>query len=104
MSSGDAGSMMDITPDFSISKNGSTAIGKISGNTIWHSGNLTSLSQLANDRGYITEARYLRHLDTREENPSPYTSTYVGISYHLKRNPVIGLTGESYSGLLNLRP
>ena len=34
MSSGAAGSMMDITPDFSISKNGSTAIGRISGNTI----------------------------------------------------------------------
>lgn len=104
MSSGAAGSMMDITPDFSISKNSNVVTGKISGNIIWHSGNLTSLSQLANDLGYITEARYLRHLDTRDENPSPYTSTYVGISYHLKLNSVIGLTGESYSGLLNLRP
>lgn len=104
MSSGAVGSMMGITPDFSISKNGSTVTGKISGNTIWHSGNLTSLSQLANDLGYITEARYLRHLDTRDENPSPYESTYVGISYHLKYNSAIGLTGESYSGLLNLRP
>ena len=104
MSSGAAGSMMDITPDFSISKNGSIVTGKISGNTIWHSGNLTSLSQLANDLGYITEAKYLRHLDTRDENPTPYNSTYVGISYHLKTNSVIGLTGESYSGLLNLRP
>lgn len=104
MSSGTWGSMMDITPDFSISKNDSIVTGKISGNTIWHSGNLTSLSQLANDLGYITEARYLRHLDTRDENPTPYTSTYVGISYHLKSNSVIGLTGETYSGLLNLRP
>ena len=104
MSSGAVGSMMGITPDFSISKNGGIVTGKISGNTIWHSGNLTSLSQLANDLGYITEARYLRHLDTRDENPSPYESTYTGISYHLKINSVIGLTGESYSGLLNLRP
>ena len=104
MSSGAAGSMMDITPDFSISKNGSTVTGKISGNIIWHSGNLTSLSQLANDLGYITEARYLKYIDTRDENPTPYKSTYAGISYHLKINSVIGLTGESYSGLLNLRP
>lgn len=104
MSSGAAGSMMGITPDFSISKNGSIVTGKISGNTIWHSGNLTSLSQLANDLGYITEAKYVRHLDTRDENPTPYTSTYVGISYHLKINSTIGLTGETYSGLLNLRP
>lgn len=104
MSSGTAGSMMGITPDFSISKDGSIAIGKISGNTIWHSGNLTSLSQLANDLGYITEARYLKHLDTRDENPSPYTSTYAGISYHLKYNSIIGLAGDYYSGLLNLRP
>lgn len=104
MSSGAAGSMMGITPDFSISKNGSIVTGKISGNTIWHSGNLTSLSQLANDLGYITEARYLRHLDTRDENPSPYESTYAGISYHLKYTSIIGLTGDYYSGLLNLRP
>lgn len=104
MSSGAAGSMMSITPDFSISKNSNVVTGKISGNTIWHSGNLTSLSQLANDLGYITEARYLRHLDTRDENPTPYTSTYVGISYHLKLNSVIGLTGGPFSGLLNLRP
>lgn len=104
MSSGAAGSMMDITPDFSISKSSNIVTGKISGNTIWHSGNLTSLSQLANDRGYITEAKYLKHLDTRDENPTPYKSTYVGISYHLKANSAIGLTGESYSGLLNLRP
>ena len=104
MSSGAAGSMMDITSDFSISKNSGTVTGKISGNTIWHSGNLTSLSQLANDLGYITEARYLRHLDTRDENPNPYESTYAGISYHLKRTSIIGLAGDYYSGLLNLRP
>ena len=105
MTAGASGSMMGITkPDFEISKASGAAKGYIGGYEIWHSGNLTSLSQLANDLGYITEAKYVRHLDTRDENPSPYKSTYVGISYHLKTNSVIGLTGESYSGLLNLRP
>lgn len=105
MTTGASGSMMGITkPDFEISKASGTAKGYIGGYEIWHSGNLTGLSQLANDLGYITEAKYLRHLDTRDENPNPYKSTYAGVSYHLKYNSAIGLTGESYSGLLNLRP
>lgn len=104
MTAGASGSMMGIAkPDFEISKASGTAKGYIGGYEIWHSGNLTGLSQLANDLGYITEAKYLSYLDTRHENPNPYNSTYSGVSYHLKCNSDIGLTGDPYAGVLNLR-
>lgn len=48
MSTMAAGKMMDITPDFEISKASGSAIGYIAGNTIIHSGNYTSYVTPAN--------------------------------------------------------
>lgn len=58
--------------------------------------------------GYgITDGNtWMRRLDTRSVNSSPYGSTYTDrVSWHLKYNDTIGITTEgTYSGLLLLSP
>lgn len=60
MSTMSMGSMMDITPDFEVSKASGTAIGYIAGNRIWHAGNDGAGSGLDADMldGYHAEWFY----------------------------------------------
>lgn len=87
----------------------------------------SKLSELTNDSGFLTSVSWsnisnkpttlsgygitdgdtwVRRIDDRSTNPSPYESVYTDrISWHLKYNETIGITTEgTYSGLLLLSP
>lgn len=78
---------------------------KFNGFDIWHKGNLTKLSQLTNDSGFVTASNHghsdITYKDTRNTNHNGFD--YKGLSVHLKLNTTDGLNdGGTYHGVLHI--
>jgi hypothetical protein len=85
--SGNAGSAM---ADLCINGNGNGTV-TIRGNNIWHAGNLTKLSQLTNDSGYVTSNHSHNYLGVGptciEMNTSGILKNYGGfIDFHFRND------------------
>jgi hypothetical protein len=78
---------------------------KVNGNDVWHKSNLTKVSQLTNDSGFVTASNHghsdITYKDTRNTNHNGFD--YKGLSVHLKLNTTDGLNdGGTYHGVLHI--